>query len=322
MQTIDRLGARDIVAVVTAYRDVLAAHQERINRLNVFPVPDGDTGTNMALTVDSVVAELASADHDDPGAVAAAVAHGSLMGARGNSGVILAQIMRALAAAFGGARPAGGLDAGTLPAALRLASDGAWAAVGNPVEGTILSVIRGAAEAAGATGGEASLVERLECGHQGAAHALARTPEQLPVLAAAGVVDAGGAGLLLLFDAFLHVADGRPLPAPPGPDAGLPGSRGSQPGGGAGPAAPSGPRYEVMYMLETDEDAVAGFRQVWAELGESVVVVGGEGTWHCHIHTDDIGATVEAGVVAGRPSRIRVTDLFDQAAGRAPAPTG
>ena len=311
MTTLERLGARDLVAVVTAYRDTLRGHQEALNRLNVYPVPDGDTGTNMALTLESVVAELAEHDQDDLGEVTKALSFGSLMGARGNSGVILAQILRGIADAV---RDAGGIDGASVAVALRRASDGAYSAVGNPVEGTILSVIRAAAEVAERQGVERqgedpSLVEVLDAARRGAADALARTPEQLPVLKAAGVVDAGGSGLLLLLDAFLHVADGRGLPEAP-----------EIPVVGAGPlrTAPAGAtgvselRYEVMYLLEAADETVPTFRKVWAGVGDSIVVVGGDGTWNCHIHTNDIGAAIEAALDAGRPRRIRVTDLFEQ----------
>src|SRR5271168_1963382 len=120
MQTLERLTASDLAAAVTAYRDALRAHQEAINRLNVYPVPDGDTGTNMALTVESVVNDLAACDGADLATVAQDLSHGSLMGARGNSGVILSQILRGLADA---ARSSGGIDAEVLADGLRRARD-------------------------------------------------------------------------------------------------------------------------------------------------------------------------------------------------------
>jgi DAK2 domain fusion protein YloV len=304
MQTLERLGASDLVEVVGAYRDALRDHQEAINQLNVYPVPDGDTGTNMALTMESVASELAAVDGDDLQAVTRALSHGSLMGARGNSGVILAQILRGIAASVAGA---GGIDAASLPPALRAACEGAYSAVGHPVEGTILSVIRAAAEAAEAARPTGSLVAMLEEVRRAAADAVERTPEQLDVLRAAGVVDAGGSGLLLLFDAMLHVADGRPLPAAPEVSAGRllapPGDR---------PDDRGELRYEVMYLLEAADETIPTFRRVWDGIGDSIVVVGGDGTWNCHIHTNDIGAAVEAALDAGRPRNIRVTDLWDQ----------
>jgi len=312
MKTREQLAPADLVAIAVAYRDLLRAHQERINRLNVYPVPDGDTGTNMALTMESVVAALPpdGARMED---VARALSHGSLMGARGNSGVILSQILRGLADAAADATAEGGLDGPRMAAGLARASEGAYAAVQNPVEGTILTVARAAAEGAARVAG-GDLVEVLESARSEAAAALERTPELLPVLASAGVVDSGGAGFLLLLDAFLHVAAGRPLPeAPSTPDTGIALSRPPAERAAGGEAVPGeGLRYEVMYLLEAPDEAVPAFREVWAGLGDSIVVVGGGGLWNCHIHTDDIGAAVEAGIEAGRPRQIRVTDLYEQ----------
>jgi hypothetical protein len=186
--------------------------------------------------------------------------------------------------------------------------------VQNPVEGTILTVARAAAEGAEAAtrAGETGLTAILDAARGEAADALARTPDLLPVLKAAGVVDSGGTGLLLLFDAFLHVADGRPLPespeVPPGDsDFDREALTGHGDDGGVGDL-----RYEVMYLLEAPDEMIPAFREVWAGVGDSIVVVGGGGLWNCHIHTDDIGASIEAALEAGRPRQIRVTDLFEQ----------
>ncbi|HVM52531.1 MAG TPA: DAK2 domain-containing protein, partial [Acidimicrobiales bacterium] len=308
MATLERLGADELRRVIAAFRDALSAHKEGINRLNVYPVPDGDTGTNMALTLDSVVAELEVAD-GDLAATCKAISHGSLMGARGNSGVILSQILRGVATTFA-EQPDG--DAGVLADALLAAAEGAYGAVMRPVEGTILTVVREAAEAAksAATGG-ASLVEVLDAAKAQGADALARTPDLLPVLKDAGVVDAGGAGLLLLFDAALHVSDGRPLPEPvevAAPRTGVAHHDSLD----AAHDAVSDLRYEVMYFLEAPDEAIPAFKDVWAGIGDSIVVVGGDGIWNCHIHTDDIGASIEAALDVGRPRDIRVTDLVEQ----------
>ncbi|MDQ1397748.1 MAG: fatty acid kinase, partial [Acidimicrobiaceae bacterium] len=181
MTKLERLGAEDLRQVVIGYRDLLRAHQEAINRLNVYPVPDGDTGTNMALTLESVVAEMGSAS--DMATVTKAVSHGSLMGARGNSGVILSQILRGIAKTLEAVEAA---DGPTLASALSAASEAAYGAVMRPVEGTILSVAKAAAE--GAEAGGDDLVDVLDAAKQAAATALAYTPEQLPVLKQAGVV--------------------------------------------------------------------------------------------------------------------------------------
>jgi DAK2 domain fusion protein YloV len=325
MDALRQLRPADIATVMRVYGELLRSHQDAINRLNVYPVPDGDTGTNMALTVESVVAEL---EDGESGAttletVCGAMAHGSLMGARGNSGVILSQLLRGISATFGTCEDGAdgpGVDGRALAAALVAASDSAQKAVLRPVEGTILTVAReagvGAKEAADSG---AELVEVAERARDWAADALGRTPEMLPVLARAGVVDAGGTGYVLLLDAFLNVCDGRAMPVPslvPGFEQGV--QQGSQQDdsenwdrgdeGGHGQDL----RYEVMYLLEAPDDTVPAFKDVWAGLGDSIVVVGGDGLWNCHIHTDDVGASIEAALDAGRPRNIRVTDLADQ----------
>ena len=301
MQTAERLGPDDLRAVVLGYRDALRQHQESINRLNVYPVPDGDTGTNMALTLESVVGELDGAP--DMAGVCRAISHGSLMGARGNSGVILSQILRGVAKQF--ETTPDGADGRVMADALAHAADAAYQAVMRPVEGTMLTVARAAAEAA-SEGGD--LVDVLERARAAAAEALERTPELLSALADAGVVDAGGAGFLLLLDAFLQVADGRPIPEASVVVGGVtPGATAAQ-----GHDAVGDLRYEVMFLLEANDETLPAFRDVWSGIGDSIVVVGGDGMWNCHIHTDDVGAAIEAGIDAGRPRRIRVTDLRDQ----------
>jgi DAK2 domain fusion protein YloV len=315
MPTLERLGAADLAAVMVSYRDALRSHQERINHLNVYPVPDGDTGTNMALTLESVVASLPGPDAD-LAAVGAAIARGSLMGARGNSGVILSQILRGLAARLAEAEAVEGAD---LAEGLARAAEGAYRAVQEPVEGTILSVAAAAAEAARAAAGseQSDLVAVAHAAADAAAAALARTPEQLPVLADAGVVDSGGAGLLLLFEALVAVIDGTPVSQPDEPASATPGPPASASPGAAAPGsspgeADQGARYEVMYLLEAPEETIPAFRAAWSSFGDSIVVVGGDGLYNCHIHTDDIGAAIEAGLDVGRPRSIRVSDLWEQ----------
>ncbi len=307
--TLTRLGAAELRAVVLGYRDALEAHKAGINKLNVYPVPDGDTGTNMALTLGAVADELVATGADDLAGTCKAISHGSLMGARGNSGVILSQILRGISSVVGDAE---GFDAVSGAAALAEAAKAAYDAVMRPVEGTILTVVREAAEAAVATAGEGGhLVQVLEAARSQAGDALERTPEMLLVLKDAGVVDAGGAGFLLLLDVFLHVADGRPVPEPTeveGPVAeAVPGHAEH-----GAPGDVSDLRFEVMYFLEAPDDAIPAFKDVWAGIGDSIVVVGGDGIWNCHIHTDDIGASIEAAIDIGTPRKIRVTDLVEQ----------
>lgn len=302
MPNLTRLGPADLRRAVLRFRDALRMHQEELNSLNVYPVPDGDTGTNMALTLESVASELATAEGMDE--VCRAVAHGSLMGARGNSGVITSQILRGLADTFSGLAEVGSED---LRAGLRRAADAAYQAVLRPVEGTILTVVREAAEAVeAATGSGSSLARLLEVAATAAADAVRRTPEMLPVLRDAGVVDAGGKGFTLLLDALREVVDGTPIPEPQilaTPDSVAAHQRGD---------AESGLRYEVMFLLDAADDTIPAFKAAWAAIGDSIVVVGGDGTFNCHIHTNDIGGAVEVGIGAGRPYQIRVTDLDDE----------
>jgi len=306
------LTAADLRAVVRVYAEALGAHKTVINRLNVYPVPDGDTGTNMTLTVESVVAELAPLDDGDMAATCKAISHGSLMGARGNSGVILSQVLRGMCDVV---REHDQVDGELLAAALESASSAAYGAVMKPVEGTILTVVREAAAGARAAAERGDgLVGVLDAAQTSADDALARTPELLPVLAEAGVVDAGGSGLVLLLAAALHVVGDRPLPVPPdeadvattavGPSAEIDAAHAD---GGL-----SDLRYEVMYFLEAPDESIPAFKDVWAGIGDSIVVVGGDGLWNCHIHTDDIGASIEAAIDVGTPRKIRVTDLLEQ----------
>lgn len=319
MGVLDTLEAAALGQVIGTYRDALRSHQEVINRLNVFPVPDGDTGTNMALTLESVMAELSDLDQPDMAATCKAIAHGSLMGARGNSGVILSQLLRGIVDVLTETGSVPG--PGELARALTLADKLARQAVMRPVEGTILTVAEAAAQGArDAADAGKSLIDVVEASRSAAADALARTPELLPVLAQAGVVDAGGAGYLLLLDALLTVVDGRPLPEPPDlPEE--PAGWASGPSGmdqaveashGDAGSDIAGLRYEVMYLLEAPDDTIPVFKEVWAGLGDSIVVVGGDGLWNCHIHTDDIGGAVEASLDVGRPRNIRITDLLEQ----------
>ncbi len=314
------LDARGLAETMIVARDLLARHQSAINRLNVYPVPDGDTGTNMLLTLGSVVDEVGPLESVGAGApamqlVCAAVAHGSLMGARGNSGVILCQVLRGLAGPLAAA-PEGLVGAGEIAAGLADGAAAARQAVLRPVEGTMLSVADAAATAAGeAVRAQLGLAAVLGSARAAAVSALWRTPEQLPVLAKAGVVDAGGAGFLLLLDAFGEVVTGETaggLELPPDVLATLASGAGEPQSMPAAGTEGVELRYEVMYLLDAPDEAIPAFKEVWAGVGDSIVVVGGSGLWNCHIHTDDIGAAIEAALDAGRPREIRVTDLVEQ----------
>ncbi len=315
MPTLERLDVQALRAVITTYRDAVKAHATAINRLNVYPVPDGDTGTNMARTLDAVVAEMESVPVELD-ATCDAISHGSLMGARGNSGVILSQILRGMTATLKGH---GDATAARFADALAAAAAAAYQAVLKPVEGTILTVARESAEAAqAAAGGGAPLVDVLRAARKAGRAALDNTPELLPVLKEAGVVDAGGAGYLLLLDAAVHVVGGDPLPEPElveGPIGDLFGAVAHHTSGVDGDLDVSEQRYEVMYFCDLPDARIDDFKRGWGEIGDSIVVVGGDGLWNCHVHTNDIGAAIEVALdLGGRPKQIRVTDLFEEVA--------
>ncbi len=308
--TLERLSADALRNTVITFRDAMKAHSAGINRLNVYPVPDGDTGTNMARTLDAVVAELESSA-PELGPTCTAISHGSLMGARGNSGVILSQILRGIANTM---KDASDGTASKVAEALKNASLAAYQAVLKPIEGTILTVVRESADAAQASAADgASLVVMLRAAREAGRSALDRTPDMLPVLKEAGVVDAGGAGFMLLLDAALFVVDGEPLPVPAevGDSSFDPFALVAHRGEGD----VSELRYEVMYFIDLPDENIEPFKQAWGLIGDSIVVVGGDGLWNCHVHTNDIGAAIEAAIDnGGRPHQIRVTDLFEEVA--------
>ncbi len=314
---LERFGVDALRDTVTTFRDTVTAHAAGINRLNVYPVPDGDTGTNMARTLAAVVAEMESAP-EDMAPTCDAISHGSLMGARGNSGVILSQIMRGIASTLKARAEA---PAATVAEALEAASAAAYQAVLKPIEGTILTVVReSAAGARRAADDGASLRDVLTAARDAGRAALARTPELLPVLKDAGVVDAGGAGFLLLLDSALHVVDGEPLPEPAeggdtGPSAEALAAVAHRASSVDGELDVSEQRYEVMYLCDLADEHIEAFKQGWGAIGDSIVVVGGDGIWNCHVHTNDIGAAIEVALdLDGRPRQIRVTDLFEEMA--------
>ena len=312
MPVLEIFGAEALRDTVITFRDTMKRHAAGINLLNVYPVPDGDTGTNMSRTLDAVVTELENADHAlEP--TCEAISHGSLMGARGNSGVILSQILRGLVTTLRTATPG---SATKVAAALKAASVASYEAVLKPIEVTILTVVRETADAAQRAASDgATLAAMLHVARAAGRTALANTPEQLPVLKDAGVVDAGGAGFMLLMDAALHVVDGEPLPEP----SEAIGTSKEQLDSVSHRASTSGEvdvselRYEVMFLLNIEDAKSKEFMQAWGKIGDSIVVVGGDGLYNCHVHTNDIGAAIEAPLeLGGKPFKIRVTDLFEE----------
>ncbi|MFG3253489.1 DAK2 domain-containing protein [Streptomyces sp. NPDC048172] len=305
-------------------REALGAACAGIDAINVFPVADGDTGTNLCLTFEAA-ARAAEADGEEPTATAEdllrAMAHAALLDARGNSGTILAQYLRGL----------GAPGAPSLAHALRRAADSAYEAVAHPVEGTMLTVAAAAADGAAEAGdgiaaGDGGARGQAAAAERAARAALEATTGQLAVLGEAGVVDAGAAGLVTLLSA-LSTALGNAAAEPAAEPVAEPVTEPADApcaaplAGGSGAAASV---FEVMYLLETDGRAdLHGLRAALDALGDSLVIGGGEDLWSVHVHTPDAGAAVEAGIAAGRPYRIRVTHLAAAGDGAAPgAPAG
>jgi DAK2 domain fusion protein YloV len=298
------LDASAIRRWCSAAAESMAVHRGEVDDLNVYPIPDGDTGTNLELTLRSAAEAVAGDRSSGVGSVLRAMAQGAVLGARGNSGVIVSQILCGLADELEDLVEA---DGPALAAALQRASDAAYASVAEPVEGTVLSVIRSCSEAAGKLG-EASLgdivTETVRAGEQ----ALRRTPEQLEVLAQAGVVDAGGRGLMLMLAELAAVVTGEQADRRPA----------LHDRGALRQARESGSSefgYEVQYLLHAPDDAVPALKKTLAALGDSLVVVGtGSGLFNVHVHVNDVGAAIEAGIEAGRPHRITVSRFDDQIA--------
>ncbi|WP_423833973.1 DAK2 domain-containing protein [Streptomyces manipurensis] len=337
-QPADELDAEAVRTWSSLALAALGRAREDIDAINVYPVADADTGTNLYLTAESAdraltacfatAAQNAGADADpageDPAAslsrAVRAWAHGALVGARGNSGTILAQLLRGVADVLGtepdaSRAPGDGTDTGAgtgalLARALTRAAEEAYAAVAHPVEGTMLTVAGAAARAARtASSAAGTAADVAGAAYDAARAALAETPGQLAALGRAGVVDAGGCGLVAVLGALWQALSGQEPAAPPA-------------AGRAAVAAPDpedpcareedGPAYEVIYLLEASEEAVAALRERLDGLGDSLVVVGGDGLWNVHVHVDDPGAAVEAGIEAGRPYRIRITHFGDE----------
>ncbi|QIB43333.1 DAK2 domain-containing protein [Streptomyces aureoverticillatus] len=376
-QNLDAVAVRAWSALAL---EALGQAREEIDAINVYPVADGDTGTNLYLTMESasqaVDAVFTGLEPAEPALVEVvrAMAHGALIGARGNSGTILAQLLRGMAQVLSADADAGDgdshrrdagdgdghrrasdahhADGARLALALGRASESAYRAVAHPVEGTVLTVAKAAAAAADAAARDSrdprDCAAVARAAYEGACAALDATPGQLAVLGRAGVVDAGGRGLVAVLGALVGALSGETVrrradvpgvvtaavvTGAAGGATGITGAAASTgptgfagavaPAGPTGPTAPpvatepaacadpapdgAGPAFEVIYLLEAEDAAVDRLRGRLDTLGDSLVVVGGDGLWNVHVHVDDAGAAVEAGVEAGRPYRIRIT---------------
>ncbi len=281
----------------------LERHQQAINALNVYPVPDGDTGTNMLLTMQSAYQEIQHTPEEEVGVIAQKVAHGALMGARGNSGVILSQIFRGFARSLEGLTA---FDTVQFASALREAAATAYKGVIKPVEGTILTVARESSEAA-VTAATASddLKYVLEQVVREARASVTRTPSLLPVLAEAGVVDAGGQGLLIILEGMLRYARGEQVDVDAELDAAVDLHA-------LHPESAEGYGYDIQFIIHGEGLNVKEIRENIASMGECALVVGDSRAVKVHVHSPEPGTPINYGASLGSLSRVIVENMQEQ----------
>ena len=281
----------------------LERHQEAINALNVYPVPDGDTGTNMLLTMQSAYQEIHDSPEEEVGVIAQKVAHGALMGARGNSGVILSQIFRGFARSL---EKVQAFDTIQFAAALREAATTAYKGVIKPVEGTILTVARELAEASvTAAASSQDLRYVLEHVVHAAQESVARTPTLLPVLAEAGVVDAGGQGLLVILEGMLRYAKGEPVSI----DSELAAAVDLH---ALHPEGEEGYGYDIQFIIHGEGLQVEEIRETIASMGDCALVVGDSRAVKVHVHSPEPGTPINYGTSLGSLSRVIVENMQEQ----------
>ncbi|ADV67306.1 DAK2 domain-containing protein [Deinococcus maricopensis] len=290
----ETLAPRDLAQMLRYATDWLGVYKDQVNALNVYPVPDGDTGTNMHLTMQSVRRELDTCDENDMGSVARAISYGALLGARGNSGVILSQLLKGFAEAI---RDASTVDAKTLARALDDARKCGYSAVMKPVEGTILTVARGVAEGAGGESPDAVLENALLKGQE----YLDKTPEMLPALKQANVVDSGGQGYLYVVQGMLASLRGDQLPEAPKVESYAQEQFEHEEFG-----------YCTEFLMENATLPIEQIRDLVTPFGDSLLVVGAEGFVKGHIHTNEPDQLLATVGRHGRMLRTKVEDMSEQ----------
>jgi DAK2 domain fusion protein YloV len=294
--TCDGQGLKRLLEAGTTWLD---RHMDAINSLNVFPVPDGDTGTNMLLTMQAALEEIANSPEHSVSAIAHTAAHGALMGARGNSGVILSQILRGVARSLDSKDE---LNASDFASAMKEGTTTAYKGVIKPVEGTILTVVREAAEAAVAAAEEEDLRLVLEQVVNEAKESVARTPSLLPVLAKAGVVDAGGQGLFIIMEGMLRYIRGETVEVDFALETAVDLHMPSEDEYG----------YDVQFIIQGQDLILEQIRDTLAAMGESTLVVGDSTTIKVHIHTEEPGTPLNYGASIGSLSKITVENMQEQ----------
>ncbi|MDR0300351.1 MAG: DAK2 domain-containing protein [Streptococcaceae bacterium] len=316
--TTAKITAAVFAEMIQAASDRLNSQAEYVNSLNVFPVPDGDTGTNMSMTITNGAKEVAEKPTDTVGEISQVLSKGLLMGARGNSGVILSQIFRG----FGQyAKDYAELDGIHLANAIQNGMEVAYKAVMKPVEGTILTVSRGAAEFARRKSNESDdATEIMAAALEGANVALAKTPDLLPVLKEVGVVDSGGQGLVFIYEGFLSVLNGEYIPVDPSsvPAAMDAMVKSEHEMSGVANASTSDIKYgyctEIMVELGKGPTAKSKydhdkFQNYLAGIGNSLLVVDDEEVVKVHVHTEDPGLVMQEGLKFGRLVKVKVDNM-------------
>lgn len=298
------INGRDFYNMVVNASNRLSEESEFVNSLNVFPVPDGDTGTNMSMTFKAAVKEIENMNSDSIGEVSKTLAKGALMGARGNSGVILSQILRGLSKGLAGVDEA---DAGQIVAAFKSGCNSAYKAVMRPTEGTILSVIRAAAEA-GMESNKTNIVELLEEITAAAKVMLDKTPDLLPALKKAKVVDSGGMGLYIILQGMTAAlkddikAEIKDVKI----------SEGGNVGAKSTVEADIKFGYCTEFIILGDASKAKSFQDEIESLGDSMIVVGYEDVIKVHIHTNDPGAVLSKAVKIGELSKIKIDNMREE----------
>ena len=300
IQNIDGKQVRDMFV---SGANNLKNHKDLVDKLNVFPVPDGDTGTNMSLTISCAIKELNKVEQDDIGQLGKALSKGSLMGARGNSGVILSQIIRGIAKSIEGKETLNSMD---IAEALKNGSDTAYKAVIKPVEGTILTVVRESSDyALKAAALEEDVIEFMKLLVKEANNSLDRTPELLHALKEAGVVDSGGKGLVLVYEGMLKSLEGQFVE-----------SQEIQTTETTSVQVENRLstedikfQYCTEFILETDKISDLKMRDIMIKYGDSLVVVGDDGIIKVHVHTNTPGTVLQEALAYGQLLTIKIENM-------------
>ncbi|SCH12850.1 MULTISPECIES: DAK2 domain-containing protein [unclassified Romboutsia] len=301
IQNIDGKKLRDMFV---SGANNLQNHKELVDKLNVFPVPDGDTGTNMSLTISYAMKELSKVDNNEITNIGKALSKGSLMGARGNSGVILSQIIRGIAKSIEGKEELTTMDFAN---ALKSGSDTAYKAVIKPIEGTILTVVRESSEAAiKIAKSEDDFVKFLELVIVEANNSLNRTPELLKALKEAGVVDSGGKGLVLVYEGMLSELNGNHIDIQ---DAGSTEIKEVKSAQGNISTEDIKFQYCTEFILESDKVDDTQIRDIMLKYGDSLAVVGDEGVIKVHVHTNDPGLALQEALAYGQLLTIKIENM-------------